>query len=78
MSKYRVGCVPFVNASPLVAWFEAPNGSDEVEVVYELPSLLPAMLDSVEVDVVLLKHRHFDDAWPDRGRRCLHRKLRLG
>ncbi|MCH8979654.1 MAG: menaquinone biosynthesis protein [Armatimonadetes bacterium] len=53
MAKYRVGCVPFVNARPLVAWFESSEAPDGVEVVYEVPSKLPAMLDSGAVDVVL-------------------------
>ena len=53
MAKYRVGCVPFVNARPLVAWFESSEAPDGVEVVYDIPSKLPAMLDSGLVDVVL-------------------------
>lgn len=53
MAKYRIGCVPFVNARPLVAWFESPEAPGGVEVVYEIPSKLPAMLDSGAVDVVL-------------------------
>ena len=53
MAKYKIGCVPFVNARPLVAWFESDGGRGDVEVVYEVPSLLPKMLDSGEVDAAL-------------------------
>ena len=52
MAQFRVGCVPFVNARPLVAAFDAPN--DWVEVVYDVPSKLPALLDSGEVDAILV------------------------
>ena len=58
MAKFTVGCVPFVNARPLVAWFESPDAPDGVELVYEIPSKLPAMLDSGDVDVVLGERSH--------------------
>ncbi len=52
MAQFRVGCVPYVNARPLVAAFDQPN--DFVEVIYEVPSKLPALLDSGEVDAILV------------------------
>lgn len=52
MGKYRVGSVPYVNAAPLVWWFEQ-EGSP-VDVVYAVPSELPALLQSGEVDCILV------------------------
>ena len=52
MAQFRVGCVPYVNARPLVAVFDQPN--EFVEVLYAVPSKLPAMLDSGEVDAILV------------------------
>ena len=52
MAQFRVGCVPYVNARPLVAAFDQPN--DFVEVIYDVPSKLPALLDSGEVDAILV------------------------
>lgn len=52
MAQFRVGCVPYVNARPLVAAFDQPN--EFVEVVYDVPSKLPAMLDSGEVCAILV------------------------
>ncbi len=51
MARFKVGSVPFVNARPLVSWFETDG---EVEVVYDQPSKLPRMLDDREVDAVLV------------------------
>lgn len=42
---YRVGCVPFVNAKPLIAKFAT---EPSVEVQLDIPSRLPAMLDDPE------------------------------
>jgi chorismate dehydratase len=53
MARFRVGSVPFVNARPLVSWFES-EGHDQVEVVYDQPSKLPRMLDERECDAVLV------------------------
>ncbi len=52
MAQFRVGCVPFVNARPLVAAFDQPN--EFIEVVYDVPSKLPALLDAGEVDAILV------------------------
>ncbi len=52
MAQFRVGCVPYVNARPLVAAFDQPN--EFVEVVYDVPSKLPALLDAGEVDAILV------------------------
>lgn len=52
---YTVGSVPYVNARPLVWRFENPAQGTEpaVRVVYDLPSRLPALLDSGGADAVL-------------------------
>lgn len=48
--SYVLGCVPYVNARPLVrAFAESPD----VEVRYDVPSKLPAMLDCNRADAVL-------------------------
>lgn len=52
MAQFRVGCVPYVNARPLVAAFDRPN--EFIEVIYDIPSRLPALLDSGEVDAILV------------------------
>ncbi len=46
----KLGCVPYVNATPLV-W--SLRNDPTVDIVYRHPSQLPAMLDSGEADVVL-------------------------
>lgn len=48
---YTVGSVPYVNARPLVWRFEQPGS--QVRVVYDVPSRLPALLDSGAADAVL-------------------------
>ena len=44
---------PLKNARPLVAWFDALGAGSPVEVVYDVPSRLPQMLDDGEADAVL-------------------------
>lgn len=50
--SYRVGCVPYVNAKPLIARFAASE-DQQVEVILDIPSRLPALLDTGEVEAVL-------------------------
>ena len=52
--SFRVGCVSYVNAIPLVAMFEEMGKASPVSVVYDVPSRLPALLDSGEVDAILV------------------------
>lgn len=47
----RIGCVPFVNAKPLIAQFEDPSRG--IEVALAPPSQLPAMLNRGEAAAVL-------------------------
>ncbi len=51
--RFTVGCVPYVNAIPLAAWFEEQGEESLVRVKYAVPSELPVMLDSGEADAVL-------------------------
>jgi chorismate dehydratase len=54
MARFTVGCVPFVNARPLVAWFESLGDESPVQVVYDVPSKLPQMLDEGSAQAVLV------------------------
>lgn len=47
----RLGCVPYLNAKPLLWGF---RGRSDVEVILEVPSKLPALLDSGRVDAILV------------------------
>lgn len=51
--SFKVASVPYVNAVPLVAMFELMPSSP-VTVVYDVPSNLPARLDSGEVQAILV------------------------
>lgn len=53
-ARYRLGCVPYVNARPLVYWLESLGDASPVEVVYQVPSRLPALLDEGSADAVLV------------------------
>ncbi len=50
--KLRVGVVPYMNAKPLIYGLGQGNGA--VELVFEVPALLPGMLDSGHIDVSLI------------------------
>ncbi|HZH99349.1 MAG TPA: menaquinone biosynthesis protein [Fimbriimonadaceae bacterium] len=63
---YTVGCVPYVNAIPLVHAFEVLGDSSPVRVVYDVPSKLPALLESGEADAILVSSV---DALRNPGRR---------
>ena len=46
----RIGSVPYLNAKPLIAWFQTPEGERSgVEVVYDVPSRLARMVEAGEV-----------------------------
>lgn len=50
-----IGCVPYLNAKPLIAWFHTPEGkSSGVEVVYDVPSRLAQMVEAGEVACALV------------------------
>lgn len=49
-----VGCVPYLNARPLVWGLEPPRGDGAVEVRYDVPSRLPALLESGAAQAILV------------------------
>ena len=50
----KVGCVPYINALPLI-WPAVRGDADwPVEVVYDVPSALPSLLEEGEVDAILV------------------------
>ncbi|HVT11939.1 MAG TPA: menaquinone biosynthesis protein [Fimbriimonadaceae bacterium] len=51
---YRVGCVPYLNAKPLVRLFEDFKEESPVQVVYDVPSRLPAMLATGDVQAIMV------------------------
>ena len=53
MRMYTVGSVPYLNARPLVRYLHDPSCRLPVKVVYEVPSKLPALLETGEADAVL-------------------------
>lgn len=54
MAKYRVGCVSYVNATPLIWWFNHLGENSPVEVVFDVPSKLPGLLENGEVQAILV------------------------
>jgi len=66
MSTFTVGCVSYVNAIPLVMRFEDWADRSPVRVVYDVPSRLPALLESGEAQAVLVSSI---DALREPGRR---------
>jgi len=51
---YTVGCVSYVNAIPLVMRFEEAGEKSPVRVRYDVPSRLPALLQSGEAQAILV------------------------
>ena len=50
--KLRIGAVPYMNAKPLIYGLDQhPN---EIELVFEVPSLLPGMLNNDQIDVAII------------------------
>ena len=61
----RIGSVPYLNAKPLIAWFQTPEGERSgVEVVYDVPSRLARMVEAGEVACAMVSSvelfRHTD------------------
>ncbi len=52
--RYEVGSVPYLNAKPLVRYFEDLGDESPVKVTYEVPSRLPAMLASGQVQAIMV------------------------
>jgi chorismate dehydratase len=51
---FKVGCVPYLNAKPLVRRFVEMGSASPVEVVFDVPSRLPQLLDTGEVQAILV------------------------
>lgn len=56
--RYRVGSVPYLNAKPLVKPLEWRGGESPVEVVYAVPSKLPALLSQGSVQAIMVSSIH--------------------
>jgi len=52
MKKLRIGAVPYMNAKPLI--YGLDQHQDEIEMVFEVPSLLPGMLNNDQIDVAII------------------------
>src|SRR5436853_9782 len=50
----RTGCVPYLNAKPLIDWFHSPDCDPPAEIVYAAPSELACLLREGAVDVALV------------------------
>jgi len=51
---YTVGSVPYLNAKPLIRYFEDLGDDSPVKVVFDVPSKLPALLESGEVQAIMV------------------------
>lgn len=52
--RWVIGSVPYLNAKPLVAWLHSPECTQNVEVVYEVPSMLARGLREGRLDVAMV------------------------
>lgn len=68
MPRFTVASVPYVNAAPLVWWFESQGEESPVQVRYDVPSKLPVLLERGEADAILVSSV---DALREPGRRVL-------
>lgn len=50
--KLRIGVVPYMNAKPLI--YTLTQQTDSVELLFEVPSLLPEMLNNDHIDVAII------------------------
>ncbi|MCH8273653.1 MAG: menaquinone biosynthesis protein [Armatimonadetes bacterium] len=53
MSRRAIGCVPFLNAKPLIHYFSTPEAQGEVEVLFAPPSDLAEWVLDGRVDAAL-------------------------
>ncbi|NUO09941.1 MAG: menaquinone biosynthesis protein [Candidatus Brocadia sp.] len=51
-NKLRLGIVPYMNAKPLI--YELNQHADSIELSFEVPSLLPSMLNNDQIDVAII------------------------
>lgn len=50
----RIGCVPYLNAKPIIDWFHSPDCDSGGEVTYAVPSQLATDLREGRLDVALV------------------------
>lgn len=50
----KIGCVPYLNAKPLIDWFHTSDCDSPAEIVYVAPSELACLLRESAVDVALV------------------------
>ncbi|MFN3532768.1 MAG: menaquinone biosynthetic enzyme MqnA/MqnD family protein [Candidatus Brocadia sp.] len=50
--KLRLGVVPYMNAKPLI--YGLNHYTDSIELLFEVPSLLPNMLNTDQIDVAII------------------------
>lgn len=50
--KLRLGVVPYMNAKPLI--YGLNQYTDSIELLFEVPSLLPTMLNNDQIDVAII------------------------
>lgn len=50
----KIGCVPYLNAKPLIAWFHTRACDADVELTYAVPSELARQLRDGRLDVALV------------------------
>lgn len=50
--KLRIGVVPYMNAKPLI--YGLHEHTDSIELSFEVPSLLPTMLNNDQIDVAII------------------------
>src|SRR5579872_3027459 len=50
----RIGCVPYLNAKPLIHWFHTPACDVHAQVVYAVPADLARLLREGQLDVALV------------------------
>lgn len=54
MSKLRIGCVPYLNAKPLIQWFHTAECGADAEITYAVPSELARLLEEGRLDTALV------------------------
>ncbi len=54
MKELRIGCVPYLNAKPLIAWFHSPECDSGAQLTYGVPTSLAVGLEQGRLDVALV------------------------
>jgi chorismate dehydratase len=53
MKRHTVGFYPYINAKPLTDWLEQHQAAHEIEIIKDVPSRLPRLLDESKAEVIL-------------------------